>query len=253
MQKAVIARTSESFGQNVLQDQAQEVGTAQAALPHFPALAVAVAKADLPASAAENVAFAQHTAIEVAPEIDQRLFAIADAFAVDDPFRRQLAGQRVAFRLQCDEQLTAKDLGQRLVIEEVAGLGSPVALPGVKRRRRHRQVNVRVKFQPSRVGMQHRHRTGFALEFPVVLAKGLHGGPGGGEERGVDGFGLADSKWPQFLGQGEGEQEILGGHLQTPLAFQPDFAFVMLAMRTAAMAAGVRNQPLFVAGAACRQ
>ena len=41
--------------------------------------------------------------------------------------------------------------------------------------------------------------------------------------------------------------------MQAPLPFQPDFPFVVLAMRAAAMAAGVRNQPLFVAGAARRQ
>ena len=83
MQKAVVPRPPEALGQDVLQDQAQEVGTGQRAHLRLAALAVAVAKADLAVRARQDVAFPDHPAIEVATEIDQRLLAVADTFAID--------------------------------------------------------------------------------------------------------------------------------------------------------------------------
>ena len=81
---------------------------------------------------------AKQAEIKVAAEIDQGLLAIADAFAVDDPFCRQWAGQQRAGVFQYGEQLAAKDFGKRLMVEEVAGLRPPAPLPGVERCRRHR-------------------------------------------------------------------------------------------------------------------
>lgn len=48
VQKPIVARSPETLGQDVLQDQAQEVGTAEAAHLHCPALTIAVTKSDLP-------------------------------------------------------------------------------------------------------------------------------------------------------------------------------------------------------------
>lgn len=48
MQKAVVARPPEALGQDVLQQQVQEVGAGERAELRFPALAVAIAEADLP-------------------------------------------------------------------------------------------------------------------------------------------------------------------------------------------------------------
>ena len=57
VQEAVITRAPETLGQDVLQDQAQEVGTRQDAHLYLTALAVAVAKADLAALTGQDVAF----------------------------------------------------------------------------------------------------------------------------------------------------------------------------------------------------
>ena len=58
---------------------------------------------------------------------------------------------------------------------------------------------------------------------------------------------------PKLFGQGEGQQKILGRHLFFELPFQPVLAFMMLAMGTIAMAAGMRDEDLFFAAVALRQ
>jgi len=57
----------------------------------------------------------------------------------------------------------------------------------------------------------------------------------------------------QFFGQGEGQQEILGGHSFFELPFQPLLGLMMLAMRTIAMATGMWDEHLFFAAIALRQ
>ena len=57
---------------------------------------------------------------------------------------------------------------------------------------------------------------------------------------------------PKFGRQGEGQQKILGRHLFVELPFQPLLAFMMLAMGTIAMAAGMRDEDLFIAAVALR-
>ena len=58
---------------------------------------------------------------------------------------------------------------------------------------------------------------------------------------------------PKFGRQGEGQQKILGRDLFVELPFQPLLAFMMLAMGTIAMAAGMRDEDLFFAAVALRQ
>ncbi len=81
--------------------------------------------------------------------------------------------------------------------------------------------------EPTGVGVQYRHRPGFALEFPLVAAEALHRRPGGRQERRVDGARWAESQGPQFARQGEGKQERFGRYLQAALAFQPAFALMV--------------------------
>jgi len=256
MQEAVVPRPPKALGQDMLQDQVQEVGAGQRADLGFSALAVAVAEADLAAAvviAGEEVGLADHTAIEVTPQIDQRLLAVADALAVDHPFPRQRPGRMEAGLRERRQQLGAKHLGERLVAEEIAGLRPPAPASCIQARAGHDQMHMRMQVEPARVGVQHRHRPGLALELAVVAAEGLHRCPGGGEEGAVDALRVPCGQCSQLSGQGEGEQEILGRHLQAPLALEPLFALVMLAVRTEPVPARVRDQPRFGAFGAGRE
>ena len=57
---------------------------------------------------------------------------------------------------------------------------------------------------------------------------------------------------PKFGRQGEGQQKIFGRDLFVELPFQPLLALMMLAMRTIAMSAGMRDEDLFIAAVALR-
>ena len=52
---------------------------------------------------------------------------------------------------------------------------------------------------------------------------------------------------PEFGRHGEGQQEVLGGHLLLQLAFEPLLALMVLTVRAVAMAAGMRHQCLVLA------
>ena len=58
---------------------------------------------------------------------------------------------------------------------------------------------------------------------------------------------------PEFGGQGEGQQKVLGRDLLLQLPFQPLLTLMVLTMRAVAMAAGVRDQGLMWAFAAFDQ
>ena len=93
MQKAIIARSSEALGQDVLQDQVQEIDCGQRAHFQCPTLAVPVVKADLSVVAGQDVGLPDHAAIKVAPQIDECLVAVTHTFAIDHPFGGSCAGK----------------------------------------------------------------------------------------------------------------------------------------------------------------
>ena len=64
---------------------------------------------------------------------------------------------------------------------------------------------------------------------------------------------MLPSQRPKFGRQGKGQQKILGWHLFLELPFLPLLAFMMMAMRTIAMAAGMRDEDLLFAAVSLRQ
>ena len=256
VQKAEVARPPEALGQNVLQDQAQEGRPAYRAHRTLAGLAVAIAKADLSVLAGKNVLLPNHAPIQIAAQIDQGFFSIAHAFAIDHPLRRN-AGWKPQSRLAEGRQhLGPEHLGQGAMVEQIAvaatALRSPAPRLRIQRRRRHRQMDMRMEIQAAGMGVQHRHRAGVALQVFIVPAKGVHRGPGTIEQHGVERALMSPGQFPDFRRQRESEQEVVCRHLPPQLAFQPLLAFVMLAVRAIAMAAGVRHQAFLVAGAARR-
>ena len=137
----------------------------------------------------------------------------------------------------------------------VAALGpAPFAAPlptlGVDCRRRHHQMDVGMKLQLARVRMQHRNGAGRAPKLFVVLAEGAHRLPGAAHEQLVDDALVCPGQRPEFGGQGEGQQKVLGRNLLLHLAFQPLLTLMMLTVRAMAVAAGMRHQLLLRASRA---
>ena len=110
----------------------------------------------------------------------------------------------------------------------VAALGpAPFAAPlptlGVDCRRRHHQMDVGMKLQLARVRMQHRNGAGRAPKLFVVPAEGAHRLPATAQEQFVGDALVRPGQRPEFGGQGEGQQEVLGRDLLLQLPFNPSF------------------------------
>jgi hypothetical protein len=259
MEKAEVARAPKALGQDMQQEQPKEGRAAHRAQRHLAGLAVAVTEADLPLLARQNVLFPNHAPIQIAAQIDQRLLAAAHALAVDDPLVRMPGRQRQALPDQRGQQLGPEHLGQCPVAEQIAvpfdaaRLGTPPPLVPIERRCRHHQMHVRVVLQTARMGVQHRHRAGTALQLLVVLAESAYRFPGAFKQQGIQRALMPPGQLPELRRQGEGKHEIVAWHLAPELPLQPLLAFVLLAMRAAAMSAGMRHDALFVTGAAVRQ
>lgn len=73
MQKAKVARTSESLGQHMLQHQPQELCAGHGAPFQLHGLAVAITEADLAGSAGEDVFFGDDAPVKIAPQIEECL------------------------------------------------------------------------------------------------------------------------------------------------------------------------------------
>ena len=77
VQEAEIARSAEALGQDMLEDQPQEIGAGEDAFFQFAGFCVAIAKGHLAVRASQDVLFTDNAAIKIAAEVDQRLVAAA--------------------------------------------------------------------------------------------------------------------------------------------------------------------------------
>lgn len=83
MQETIVARTPETLGQYVLQHQAQKLDPPDAALHDLLGFAVAPAVGHLSVLAANDVSLLNHPAVQIAPQIDQRLLTVTFAAWAD--------------------------------------------------------------------------------------------------------------------------------------------------------------------------
>jgi len=92
MQESEIAGSAKALGQDVLQDEPQEVRAVDGSVLPEPGLCIAVAEADGVVVVRDDVLLADDAAVEVASQIDERGLAGADMLAVDDPFAGSVLG-----------------------------------------------------------------------------------------------------------------------------------------------------------------
>ncbi len=124
----------------------------------------------------------------------------------------------------------------------LAAFTSPLFLLLVNRRRRHDEMNMRVKAQPAGVRMQHGDGAGRAAQLPVVAAEGAHGFPTAPHDEIVNDVRLRPGQRPELGWQGKRDQKIVGRYELAQLTFQPLLTFMMLTMGAVAMTAGMRRQ-----------
>ena len=162
MQQAVVAGTAEAFGQHMAQQHPQELRAGQA-LDQYRTAVVADAKGDQAIAIAEDVLLGEHTAVEVATQIHQRLVATADGLAVHHPIPWDRCLHAQTGPAHAVQPFGAEHLGQVGGREEVALLFRPpgsllASLPPgccwlvVDGTSRNDQVHVGMEVQAAAVG-----------------------------------------------------------------------------------------------------
>jgi hypothetical protein len=101
-------------------------------------------------------------------------------------------------------------------------------------------------------GYAGRNRPGRSLKLFVIQAEGAYGLPAALHHQRIERTLMRPGQRPQLGRQGEGQEKMLAGHLLLELALQPLLALMVLAVRTVAMATGVRHEELFVTVATLR-
>jgi hypothetical protein len=102
-------------------------------------------------------------------------------------------------------------------------------------------MDVWMILQTSVVSMQNRMCTHLTVEMGITTAKGLHGQPSCSQQK-VIGYALMlPEPSPEFIRHCEGQQKIGNWQKLGGLPLDPLLAFKMLAVRAAAMAAGMGN------------
>ena len=236
----------------MLKYQPQEMHAGHCPAFHLPGLGVAITEAHLAVVAGDDILLPDDAPVKIAPEVDQRLLASAYGFAIHHPLFRVATGKCQSGGFDGRQHLRPEDIGQCLVVKQIDSLclstpfGSPLLALAVDRCRRHDEMNMGVIIQSARVRMQHCDGAGRALKLSVVLAEGMHRLPTTPHEQIVDEALVRPGQCPEFCGQGECQQKVLGGHLLPHLAFQPLLTLMMLAVRAMAMAAGMRHPLLML-------
>jgi hypothetical protein len=112
-------------------------------------------------------------------------------------------------------------------------------------------MNMRMITKRSRVGMQHCCKSRFATEFFVVLGECFQDILNTGEHQRIDFLLIFPGKIPKLAGKGKGDQIVLDRKEFTQLIINPLVTFMVLAMRTTPVAAGMGNVRLFPAVVIC--
>jgi hypothetical protein len=100
-------------------------------------------------------------------------------------------------------------------------------------------VNVGVKGQVASPGVEDAEHTDLSAEEAWVLRQELSGSSSGMKEQVIDKRLVTASDWAQGGGQGEGEHEVRDWQQKILLLLQPFLGFVVLALGTVAVAAGM--------------
>jgi hypothetical protein len=209
MEEAVVAAAAEAFGQDVVQQQPQEVGPGQGTGPADPMI-VGVAEGHLAVLAAQDVLLWQHPAIEVAPKVHQGLVTRADPLAVDHPCVREPGLDRPALRLHRGEPLGAEDLGQgRMGEEKLALFGAPFLVGAVDRPGWKHDIDVGMKVEGPVVGVKHRGGTEVALQGWITQAEVGKALPTEADQQIVGLALMVEDQGAERRGEGEGDQLIV--------------------------------------------
>lgn len=171
VKKAVIPGSAKTPGQDMLQQQPQELCSGQGACLGLAAV-FRIPKGHLTILAAQDILLRQYATVEVTPQVKQRLLAVAHLFAIDDPLLRDLRLHLPATLLHRLKPLPPKHLGQCLLTEQILAFLDPPAIEqGIDGPGGDHDVHMGMEVQCSAMGVKHRRGTQLSSKGLVVESK----------------------------------------------------------------------------------
>jgi len=197
-----------------------------------------ISESDLAVFAFQNIFFGNDAFVKVFAEVDKRLFAVADEFAVDDPFFRAVFRNAQIGIDYFFEHFRPENFGQGFVVKKILRrFDAPQPVCSVDARAGHDDVNMRMIVESSGVSVQNRCKTRRASQFFVVFGECLQCLLNTGEHQGINQLLVFPGETAKLVRQSECDQEIRSRKALAQLIFDPLPIFVILAMRTVSMAA----------------
>ena len=184
---------------------------------------------------------------DVTAEIAQGGLSGADGLNVHDPALFPDAGRQLG---QCLRTLLSQGLAEEssemvgqgnLGQEEGLAFGIPLTLIGAQAAARDEIMDVGMIDESAAPGVEEaKHPQGGTQAFRVA-GQVLQSAGTGGKEKGVANFGMGTEPGTQWIGQGEGDQEVRDGQEQLGMLLEPSLGVGLTALRTVAIVAGMEG------------
>jgi len=117
MKEPITPYPAKTFGQDMEHEQIKELFSTLCPGLVFSRLGVKVAEGHHAVFASQNVLFLNDTPVEIPPKIDDGFVAVADVFAIDDPFFGAISRKRQTLIEQGFQHFCPEDLCQGLMVE----------------------------------------------------------------------------------------------------------------------------------------
>ena len=247
MQKAVAPGFTKTFRQDMEHQQVKEIFSGNRPRPIFFAFGVDIAKGDHAVLTADDVLFLDDTFIQVFAEVNNRLVAAADLLAVDNPLFWGSGWYSQIMVNDCLQEFRPEDFCQGFMAEEISGrLHSPKPGLGIDACPGHDNMDMWVIVKISGMRVENGYKARRSIELFIICGKSLENILHTGKHQGVDGLLMFPGKVAELAGKCEGDQIIRSRQKLLQLIFNPLPIFMVLAMGTIPVSAGMRNRDLVV-------
>ena len=239
--QSIIADLHEPLGQHMLQEPMHEVEDRQRF--RLPPIGTAVFEPVGYLSVFErfDAIVGDGRPVDIRSQVFQGRICVADRLAVNYPVLLPNPGWNIVEKIRFFKRVTElgpKDRRQGLHgYKEFGTRSQPLAALGRESTAGYDEVDMGMVAQVALPGMQSPHHTDVATDEPGIFGQFLQCRGRGREQQVVERLLVRAGNGPEFTGQGECHQKVVGRQKTLFLFFDPALGFVLAAFGTAAVAA----------------
>jgi hypothetical protein len=253
MQEAIVSCSTKAFGQNMLQDQPQEVFALYGAVTGFAGAAFDVFEGDIAIMIGHDIVFRDDAPVKVPRQVFQSGRTRSGASAVNHPFSWGIWQAESGFGRRF-AKAGAKHFGQGEFIEQVlAFFLFPLSFGFIHAAAWYHDMDMRVITQAPVMSMQHCGHTDVGTEILGVQAEVLQRAGSACKKEFINEGLVIPGQESELIGERKGCHEVLYWKELFLLAIQPERGFMVLALWAAAMPTGTGLQHSMTAVAALHE